>query len=136
VRFIFWVRCGGGSKFMYAANVDTILKALTGRGATVFIALLDDQSKRPVAANPPNPAEPAFPATTKADLALMAAHVRAYNDAIRGAAAKYGATTVNFYDTTIFTDAATIYGDGNHPNSAGYDRVAQIWFTAVQARLQ
>ena len=120
----------------YAANIDTILKTLTGRGTTVFIALLDDQSKRPVAANPPNPAEPAFPATTKADLALMSAHVRAYNDAIRRAAAKHGATTVDFFNTTIFTDAATLYGDGNHPNSAGYDRVAQIWFAALQARLK
>ena len=120
----------------YAANIDTLLKTLTGRGTTVFIALLDDQSKRPVAAHPPNPAEPAFPATTTADLARMSAQVRAYNDAIRRAAAQYGAATVDFYNTTIFTDAATLYGDGNHPNSAGYDRVAQIWVAALQARLK
>lgn len=120
----------------YEANVDTILRELTSHGATVFIALLDDQSKRPVVANPPNPAERAFPATTADDLARMSAHIKAYNDIIRRKAAQYGATTVDFYDTTIFTDAATLYGDGNHPNSAGYDRVAQVWFAALKPRLE
>jgi lysophospholipase L1-like esterase len=120
----------------YEANVDTILSRLTSRGAIVFIALLDDQSKRPVAANLPNPSEPAFPGTTAADLALMSAHVRAYNEIIGRRAAQYGAGTVDFYDTTIFTNPATLYGDGNHPNSAGYDQVAQIWFAALQPGLR
>jgi lysophospholipase L1-like esterase len=120
----------------YEANVDTILHDLTSHGATVLIALLDDQSKRPVVANPPNPAEPAFPGTTAADLALMSAHVHAYNDILVRKAAEYGATTVDFFDTTIFTDAATLYGDGNHPNAAGYDLVGQIWFTALRAALK
>lgn len=65
----------------------------------------------------------------------MSAHVHAYNDIIRGAAAQYGATTVDFFDTTIFTEAATLADDGNHPNSAGYDRVAQIWLAALQGRM-
>jgi lysophospholipase L1-like esterase len=117
----------------YEANVDTILRTLTGHGMTVFVALLDDQSKRPVAARP-NPAEPAFPATTAADLALMSAHVRAYNSIIGRKAAQYGASTVDFFDTTIFTDAATLYGDGNHPNPAGYDRIAGIWLAAIGSR--
>jgi lysophospholipase L1-like esterase len=43
---------------------------------------------------------------------------------------------VDFYDTTIFTAAATLSGDGNHPNSAGYDRVARIWFAALEPRLK
>jgi lysophospholipase L1-like esterase len=118
----------------YQANVDRILRELTTHGEAVFIALLDDQALRPVVARP-DPAAPAFPNTSAADLLLMSAHVRAYNDIITNEAARYGATAVNFYDTRIFTDAATLYGDGNHPNQAGYDRVAQVWFEALRQQL-
>ena len=114
----------------YEANLDRILGELTGHGIRVFIALLDDQSKRPVVVAP-NPTEPAFPATTRADLARMAVHVKAYNEIIGRKAAQCGAVTVDFFGTAIFTDAATLYGDGNHPNSDGYDLVAQVWFKAI-----
>jgi len=120
----------------YEANVDRILGDLTSHNAAVYVALLDDQSKRPVAANPPNPTEPAFPATTAADLARMSVHVKAYNDIIRRKAAQYHATIADFNATTIFTDAATLYSDGNHPNSAGYDRIAAIWFAAMKPALK
>ena len=119
----------------FEANIDTILGRLTGAGATVFIALLDDQSKRPFVAHP-NPTEPAFAAITPADLTLMSAHIRAYNEIISRKAAHYGAITVDFYDTTIFTDPATLYGDGNHPNEAGYDLVTQVWFKALEPLLK
>jgi lysophospholipase L1-like esterase len=119
----------------YETNIDRILLGLTGHGAAVFIALLDDQSMRPVVARP-DPAGPAFPGTTAADLLRMSAHVKGYNDIIRGNAGRYGATIVDFYNSTIFTDAATLAGDGNHPNAAGYDRVAQIWFAAVRSHLE
>lgn len=120
----------------YEANIDTILKRLAKSGATVFIALLDDQSKRAVVANPPNPAEPALPSTTTDDLARMSAHITAYNEIIRRKAAEYGAVTVNFYDTNIFTNPATIYDDGNHPNTAGYEQITKIWFAAIQPYLK
>jgi lysophospholipase L1-like esterase len=120
----------------YETNMDKILRDLAAHGATIFVALLDDQSKRPVVADPPNQVEPAFPNTTKADLALMSAHVKAYNQIITQMAARYGATTVSFYGSPIFTNPATLYDDGNHPNSAGYDAVAQVWFAAVAPRLR
>jgi lysophospholipase L1-like esterase len=119
----------------YEANIDKILHELTSRGIAVYVALLDDQSKRPVVANPPNPAEPAFPATTAADLVRMSIQVRAYNDVIRRKAAEYHATTVDFSDTTIFTDTATLSGDGNHPNGPGYDKIARIWLAALRLAL-
>ena len=119
----------------YEANVDTILRQLTSHGAVVYIALLDDQSKRPVVADPPNPAEPAFTAITPADLRLMSKHVVAYNAIIARKAAQYHAVTVDFFHTTIFTDPVTLYGDGNHPNEAGYDKITQIWWKALQAGL-
>jgi lysophospholipase L1-like esterase len=119
----------------YEANVSRILHELVNHGAVVFIALLDDQSKRPVATTP-GPDGPAFPATTRTDLALMSAHVRAYNDIIRRVAAENGATTVDFYGTTVFTDAATLHSDGNHPNEAGYVKIAQLWFEAIEPGLR
>ncbi len=120
----------------YETNIDTILGRLTQSGAKVLIALLDDQSKRPVVANPPNPAEPAFTATSADDLARMSAHVNAYNEIIRRKAAQYGAQTVDFFTTDIFTNPATLYSDGNHPNTAGYEKITQIWFAALEPYLK
>jgi lysophospholipase L1-like esterase len=120
----------------YEANLDTILSRLSQAGATMFIALLDDQSKRPVVADPPNPAEPALPYTTAEDLARMSTHITAYNEIIRRKAAEYGALTVDFYNTDIFTSPATLYDDGNHPNIAGYEQIAQIWFAALEPYLK
>jgi lysophospholipase L1-like esterase len=118
----------------YEANLDTVLGRLADKGASIYVALLDDQAKRPAVAAPGS--EPAFPATTPADVALMSAHVSAYNDIIKRKAAQYGAVTVDFYDTTIFTDQATLCGDGNHPNESGYDAIAAIWFAALEPALK
>ncbi len=120
----------------YEANLDTILGRLKQAGAITFIALLDDQSRRPVVAAPPNPAEPAFTATTPEDIARMAAHVSAYNEIILRKAAEYGAIPVDFFNTDIFTNPATLYGDGNHPNTAGYELITQIWFGALEPTLK
>lgn len=119
----------------YETSIDKILSDLTGHGVAVYIALLDDQSKRPVVAAPPNPEDPAFPSTTPADLERMSVHVSAYNDIIRSKAAQYHATTVDFSETTIFTDPATLDSDGNHPNAAGYQAVASTWFAALKPSL-
>lgn len=120
----------------YESSIDTILSRLTQSGAKVFVALLDDQSKRPVVVNPPNPAEPAFSAISADDLARMSVHGKTYNEIIRRKAAQYGAETVDFYDTDIFTNPATLYDDGNHPNTAGYEKITQIWFAALEPYLK
>jgi lysophospholipase L1-like esterase len=66
----------------------------------------------------------------------MSAQVMRYNDVIVQKAAKNGALTVDFYSTDIFTNPATLYDDGNHPNSAGYDIVAQKWFEVMNQILK
>lgn len=119
----------------FTASMDSILGQLSGSGAKIFVALLDDQSKRPVVANPPNPAEPAFSATTPDDLARMSEHVSALNEIIIMKAASYAAVTVDFYHTDIFTNPATLYSDGNHPNIAGYELITDIWYTAIKPYL-
>jgi lysophospholipase L1-like esterase len=114
----------------FSANMDTILSQLRGAGAQVIIALLDDQSKRPVAIQ-----GEAFTATTPDELNRMSVQVVRYNKIITEKAAQYGALTVDFYLTDIFTNPATLYDDGNHPNSAGYDIVAQKWFAVLTGLL-
>ena len=51
----------------------------------------------------------------------------------REAAARYGAAIVDFSETTIFEDPATLSEDGNHPNAAGYDVIAEIWYRAISS---
>jgi lysophospholipase L1-like esterase len=109
----------------FSGHLDTTLSSLTGVGARVVIALLDDQTLRPYS-------------TSNFDaeyLAHMSHLVTAFNDIIIAKAAEYGAATVDFYNTTIFTDPATLSEDGIHANPAGHDQVAQIWFDAIRQLL-
>lgn len=119
----------------YTDDIDTILSQLDATGATLLIGLLDDQSQRPVVANPPTPSEPAFPGISDAERQRMSQQVNAYNNVLRSKAAQYGALVVDFYDTTIFTSPATLADDGNHPNAAGYDAITDLWFAGLSALL-
>jgi len=115
----------------FADNMSLIISQLRGAGAQVVVALLDDQSKRPVALK-----GEAFLEITPDELNRMSAQALRYNQIIIDTAAKYGALTVDFYSTDIFTNPATLSDDGNHPNLAGYDLVAQKWFDALSPLLR
>lgn len=118
----------------YTDNIDTILRRLTDAGVRVFIGLVDDQSLRPVAADDAMRSA-ALPGTSEEEVGRMSRQAVRYNDVIRAKAAEYGATTVDFFSTTIFTNPATLSDDGNHPNAAGYDAIAGVWFDAIGPRL-
>ena len=120
----------------FRKNIDQILNRLRQAGATVWVALLDDQSLRPVVAAPPDPNQPAFANITRDDLRRMSSQVKAYNAILRDAAARSGAGVVDFSSTDIFTNHATLAEDGNHPNSKGYDLVANNWWQAIQQALK
>ena len=119
----------------YTDDIDTLLSQLSATGATLLIGLLDDQAQRPVVADPPTPSEPAFPGISAAERQQMSQQVNAYNNAIRSKATQYGAHVVDFYNTTIFTSPTTLADDGNHPNAAGYDAIAELWFASVNTLL-
>jgi lysophospholipase L1-like esterase len=114
----------------FSSNIEWILIQLKEAGAQVVIALLDDQSKRPVALK-----GEAFVSITPDELRRMSAQTERYNQIITEKAGQYGALTVDFYSTDIFTNPTTLYDDGNHPNSAGYDIIAQKWFEVLQVLL-
>ena len=115
----------------FSANLDVILGRLTGSGAHAIIAMLDDQTKRPVAVQ-----GEAFVSITADEMNSMSAHVNWYNEIIAQKAMQYNALTVSFFGTDIFTNPDTLYYDGNHPNPAGYDIIAQMWFDVLNRMLQ
>jgi len=116
----------------YTAHLRTIVAQLHATGAVVLLGLLDDQAQRPVVANPPNPAEPAFPDISPDDLVRMSQQVLRYNDLLRKLATENDRVAiVDFHATIIFTDPTTLADDGNHPNSAGYDAIAALWQAAL-----
>ncbi|HPJ72624.1 MAG TPA: SGNH/GDSL hydrolase family protein, partial [bacterium] len=122
--------CEAADLSNYTNNLGTILSALRATGAQVYIALLDDQSRRPVMTDPLMRAD-AYPDISEADVARMSAQVGRYNGAVQAQAAAAGAVTVDFFDTTIFENDATLADDGNHPNGAGYDYIAGRWFQTI-----
>ncbi|GAA1852176.1 RICIN domain-containing protein [Asanoa iriomotensis] len=63
--------------------------------------------------------------------ATLAARVRAYNAAIPGIVAGKGARThlVDLHSPLTTADLA----DGVHPNQAGYDKMAAVWYSALRA---
>jgi lysophospholipase L1-like esterase len=63
-----------------------------------------------------------------------APYVAAYNDALKQMALGEGVPIADVY---AGFDAATLQGpDGLHPSNAGYTRIAQIFFDAIQASLE
>jgi len=113
-----------------ADNVNTILAALKATGAALYIALLDDQSRRPVITDP-DLRDATFPGITDEYAARMSTQVTVYNNRAKSHAATHGGQTVDFYNTTIFENWATLSADGNHPNGTGYDAIATIWYNAI-----
>jgi len=114
----------------YTKHVTTILTRLRAKKATVLLALLDDQSKRPVAL-----AGEAFTAITKDELARMSKQVARYNARLRELATAHGALTVDFSGGTWLTDRKGLADDGNHPNARGYDAIAGQWLAALEPLL-
>lgn len=125
-----YAACEADTFATYSANLDHILTTLSQAGARLFIALLDDQSKRPVMTDPALRGD-SYGSITDEDVQRMSVQVGLYNDEIARLAGLHGATTVDFFHTTIFEDAATLSQDGNHPNASGYDVIADLWFQAI-----
>lgn len=115
----------------YRRHVRAIVDAFRKKGIRVVLALLDDQSKRPVAV-----AGRAFTGISKAELQRMSRQVKAYNDILRSEAARARCGLADFSTTTVLTDRATLADDGNHPNARGYDRITEVWWGALQASLK
>jgi lysophospholipase L1-like esterase len=122
--------CEGATFGHYSDNISSILTSLKATGSQIYIALLDDQSRRPVMTDPVLRVD-SFPLITDVDVSRMSTQVSIYNDEIARLSSANGATTVDFFNSTIFENWATLSDDGNHPNGAGYDAIATIWYQAI-----
>jgi len=122
--------CEGATFGYYSDNISSILTSLKATGSQIYIALLDDQSRRPVMTDPALRVD-SFALITDVDVSRMSTQVSIYNDEIRRLSSANGATTVDFFNTTIFENWATLSDDGNHPNGAGYDAIAIVWYQAI-----
>jgi len=122
--------CEGATFGYYSDNITNILVSLKATGSQIYIALLDDQSRRPVMTDPALRTD-SFPSITDVDVSRMSAQILIYNDEITRLSSTNDATTVDFFNTTIFENWATLSDDGNHPNGAGYDAIATIWYQAI-----
>jgi lysophospholipase L1-like esterase len=127
-------RCEHEDLENFGNNLEKMLSRLEATGARLFVALLDDQSKRPFTRDARRRGE-YLPNITNDEVVRMSAQVERYNEVIRKAASQHGATTVDFFNTTLFTDETTLSSDGNHPSSTGYDRIAELWHEAITASL-
>ena len=125
--------CEGDGLRIFSDNIQQILSALKGTGARLYIALLDDQSKRPVMTDQEKLTS-SFDKISLDDVARMSVQTGKYNEVIQQTAENLGATTVDFSNATLFTDPATLDSDGNHPNGNGYDTIADVWYRAITAQ--
>ncbi|GEM_PF-2179382 len=122
--------CEQGETANSCDNVNTILSNIKATGASIYIALLDDQSKRPVITDV-SLRNGVFPNITDEEVPRMSAQIVNYNNQVKTLAATHGAVTVDFFNTRIFENSSTLSSDGNHPNGAGYDAIARIWYQAI-----
>lgn len=123
--------CADADLAEYTANIRTILSALRAAGAVTYLAQLDDQSLRPVLADPAY--ADSFPDISDDELPLMSDQVARYNQAIFTQANRQGAVLVDFFHTSLFEEPETLSDDGNHPNGSGYEQITDIWYQAVTA---
>lgn len=110
----------------FRKNLEDSIRQLRQAGCQVVLALLDDQSKRPVAIK-----GEAFTGISRAELQRMSRQVQAYNQVLRQLARKNALQTVDFSSGDLFRNPATLNEDGNHPNSRGYDEIAARWLASL-----
>lgn len=110
----------------FAGNMDAVIYELRASGAEVIIARLDDQAKRPAKTR-----SETYPDITADELIRMSAQTRRYNDIISEKAENYNALVVDFFPTDILIQPATLAANGFHPNSDGYDLIAQAWYKSL-----
>lgn len=98
-------------------NLRTMIQTARGRGAQVFLATL-------------LPEIPGGRRTGAIALIVPA------NDQIRALAASQGVALVDLYQAFNGMERVLIGDDGLHPNPAGYEKIADVFFDAVRSRLE
>jgi lysophospholipase L1-like esterase len=99
------------------AGLTTMVREARGRGMAVFLATL-------------------LPERPPGQRTGGAASIPPANAEIRAVAAREGATLVDLF-TAFDGQTGTLLGpDGLHPNDAGYQKMAEVFFDAIRGRLE
>jgi lysophospholipase L1-like esterase len=109
----------GTSRFVSegAAALDRMVRDATAQGRRVFLATL----------------APTIPGR---EHSVDAGLLDNMNGRIRGIASAQGAVLVDVYQALQPSASMWIGVDGVHPNEAGYERIAEVFFDAVRANLE
>jgi lysophospholipase L1-like esterase len=100
-----------------AVALETMSREARGRGARVFIASLT-------------------PPRSGGRNTLPAEHVSSLNARLRTIAGGEGAVFVDLYQALVSNVTLYIGVDGLHPTEVGYQKIAETFFSAIQATLQ
>ena len=100
-----------------SAAVDAMARQARLGGSRVFIATLT-------------------PPRAGGRLALPVSLVSSYNDRMRAIAVSQGALLVDLYSALVGNVAVYVGIDGLHPTEAGYQRMAETFFSAIVATLE
>jgi len=114
----------------FRSNLNTICQQLAEAGAVVVIGRVDDQSKRPVAADD-TLRRSTFPSTSSDEVRQMSVLAARMNDVIDEVGRAHRAIVAPT-DLALFTDPSLLADDGNHPNGAGYDILAAAWLESLR----
>jgi acyl-CoA thioesterase I len=105
----------------YSADLDALLAALEPTGAKVFVGNVPDLARVPIYRN--------------VDGRLLAAEVERRNGAIAAVAERHRAHLVDLRTTwqELAEHPEYVSADGFHPSSAGYGRLADVFWEAIEA---
>jgi lysophospholipase L1-like esterase len=116
----------------YTADLTTLLGALKSQiSAQVFVANLPDMSLLPAMQPGSDGIGSCFAGKTRADIRAL---TQQWNAAIAAVVAAHGDALVDLYSAELASHPEYISRDGFHPTSAGYLRLADLFWAQIQAR--
>jgi lysophospholipase L1-like esterase len=116
----------------YIADLNSLLDRLkSGTKAQVFVANLPDMSLLPAM----RPGSQGLGACHQSQTSQqMRSETQAWNAAIAQAVSSHGDDLIDLYRAELASHPEYISGDGFHPTAAGYLRLADLFWTDIQAR--
>jgi len=115
----------------YTTDLNTLLDKLrSGARAQVFVANLPDMSLLPALQPGSEGLSTCLQDKSQAQIRAMA---QQWNVVIAAAVAKHGDALVDLYSAELASHPEYISRDGFHPSSAGYARLADLFWAQIQA---
>lgn len=114
----------------YTADLDNMLGQLEQTGAKVFVANSPDMSQLPYFKAGAPGGGPCVAGVTTAQVRSLAVQ---WNDAIDPIIAKHHAVLVNLFVSDLASHPEYVSGDGFHPSSLGYARLADLFWDQITA---